>query len=375
MRVARSQVARVRVARVRTACVVGALLAAASAGAAMVEAASGAAAATAGAEQDGFRLVKVRITKADCELPERLPAGPVLLEVSIAPGVDGDELELIDRGGQGQVTELEGIAAGATGDFAMVLVPGKYQVLCPGAKRGKTSLRVTGRVPAPPTGPAVDAADRYTQYLLAQAQALRVDARALKDAVNAGDMELARGVYESAREAYGQVAPSAAAYGSLAQRLDGPQGSLPKAKWTGFRRIEQGLWVDGSVAGLAPVVDQLVNDVDQLYGVIGVLPPTPAQALTRVTQQLKAASVALGDNVKPSPSQLGLVDAGAVVAGAHGGYDAVAPLIGSADVAVADAASAAFTAADDALAAGDVAAVRVALDGLAKALVAVAAKV
>ena len=52
------------------------------------------------------------------------------------------------------------------------------------------------------------------------------------------------------------IEPVAEAFGDLDPEIDARANDVPADAWTGFHRLEKALWVDHSLAGMAPVADE-----------------------------------------------------------------------------------------------------------------------
>ena len=90
-------------------------------------------------------------------------------------------------------------------------------------------------------------------------------ARALSEAITAGDLEQAKAHYQPARVAYGRLEPVAARFSDLAAAIDaGPdyfERREQDAAFKGFHRLEYGLFAQNSTDGLAPLASALMADV------------------------------------------------------------------------------------------------------------------
>jgi iron uptake system component EfeO len=297
--------------------------------------------------------VDVTVSDQSCRIKGTLPAGAALFDVHLTDQSTATELEVVADDGSGQVSEIEGLGPGETGSFAAGLKRGKYLVTCPGVAHDSSTLTVSGKAPAPLPRREATALDTYVQYLLAQAQELRVQTRALRDTVVQGNVEGARVAYEAARVPYGRIAPVATVIGSFANRIDGRidgrPGDVAADALLGFHRIEQGLWQAGTTDGLTPYTDRLLADVDQLYAVIPDVRLRAADAMRGTAATLKQAGAAVADGSGEPSSHLDLVDVAALVEGARASALMVAPLLGGDDAKPVVAARRALDAADAAL--------------------------
>ena len=90
------------------------------------------------------------------------------------------------------------------------------------------------------------------------------------NAIAAGDLDGAREAWLAARQPWRQMAPVSGRIGDLANRMDPLADYLAKREedpgFTGFHRIEYGLWAQNSTEGLAPVAAQLAADAAYAQG-------------------------------------------------------------------------------------------------------------
>ncbi|WP_441246691.1 iron uptake transporter permease EfeU [Kitasatospora sp. McL0602] len=172
--------------------------------------------------------------------------------------------------------EIEGLAPATTRALTATIGTGDYAWRCvPTGGKSVTSaaVHVTGGADVKSVVPVAEddlkaPLDAYKEYvgkglttLLAQTQKLQAD-------IHAGDLGAARADWLTAHTQYASLG---AAYGTFAdfdKKINGrPDGLADKAEdkdFSGFLRLEYGLWHNRSAADLTPVVDQLATDVDGL---------------------------------------------------------------------------------------------------------------
>ena len=121
-----------------------------------------------------------------------------------------------------------------------------------------------------------------TEYKIYVSQALgRLvnETKAFTDAVKAGDVAKAKALFAPTRTHYEAIEPIAELFsdldGSMDSRADDHELAEKDPGFTGFHRIEYGLWVENSTAGLDKYADQLMADVNALNERIAslVFPP------------------------------------------------------------------------------------------------------
>lgn len=225
------------------------------------------------------------------------PSAPAI-EVSLAacgrgwtPGPAGPQtLRLRNVGGQpagvqvimpatGAVAgELEALGPNAVRELRVDLGPGTYALRCelegddPVVGR---SVRVTGHAPGGPMvrpvtyndlyGPA----QAYQKLVTAKLDPLVTKVDRLRDAIRGGDRDAARDAWLPAHLAYEGLGGAYGAFGDLGDAIDGlPQpdgmGGFDEKDFTGFHRIERGLWHDESMTALRGPADTLADNVRDL---------------------------------------------------------------------------------------------------------------
>ncbi len=90
----------------------------------------------------------------------------------------------------------------------------------------------------------------------------------MRDAVRSGDLDVARAAWLPAHLAYERLGAAYGTFGDFADKIDGRPAGLPKgvhdADFTGFHRVEYGLWHGESAASLRAPADRLASDVRAL---------------------------------------------------------------------------------------------------------------
>ncbi|MEJ5021682.1 iron uptake system protein EfeO [Ochrobactrum vermis] len=108
----------------------------------------------------------------------------------------------------------------------------------------------------------------YKVYVQENLVILVKDTKAFTDAVKAGDLEKAKELYPFSRVSYEKIEPIAELFAdldaSIDSRADDHENGEKSEDFTGFHRIEYGLFAQNSTEGLAPVADKLYADVLEL---------------------------------------------------------------------------------------------------------------
>jgi iron uptake system component EfeO len=90
----------------------------------------------------------------------------------------------------------------------------------------------------------------------------------LRDAVRSGDLDAARAAWLPAHLAYERLGAAYGTFGDFADKIDGRPAGLPKgvhdAGFTGFHRVEYGLWHGDPPTSLRAWADRLASDVESL---------------------------------------------------------------------------------------------------------------
>ena len=229
--------------------------------------------------------VGVTISEAGCE-----PAN-----VAVAPGksvfkiknasqraVEWEILKGVDV-----VEERENIIPGFTQTLTATLDAGDYQMTCGLLSNPKGVLTVAAGGPAAAEAKpgAVSPMDlvgplaEYKVYVSREVDALVTETRAFTAAVKAGKLAEAQKLYAPTRQHYERIEPVAELFNDLDGSMDSREDDFEKKAedpaFTGFHRIEKGLFGDKSTAGLAPVADKLMADAEELHKRVSGLTITP----------------------------------------------------------------------------------------------------
>ncbi|MHA6764104.1 iron uptake transporter permease EfeU [Streptacidiphilus sp. PAMC 29251] len=187
------------------------------------------------------------------------------------------EVYLIDPASNAVYGEIEGLAPGTTRTLTATIGNGSYAWRCvPTGGTAVTSapVRVSGgsasvQAVLPLSAAELDAPlASYKAYVNAGLATLTTETAKLQADLHGGDLTAARTDWLTAHLQYASLG---AAYGTFADfdqkingRADGLPGGVTDPGFTGFHRLEYGLWHGQSAASLAPVADQLTADVTGL---------------------------------------------------------------------------------------------------------------
>lgn len=175
----------------------------------------------------------------------------------------------------------------------------------------------------------------YKLYVTQSLQALVKDTDAFTAAVKAGDVAKAKALFAPTRTHYEQIEPIAELFSDLDASMDSRADDHELAEkdpgFTGFHRIEYGLWIDNSTAGLEPFAEQLMTDVHQLRDRITslVFPPEVVVGGAAALMEEVAATKISGEEDRYSRTDLW--DFQANVDGAHEAFEALEPILARRD--------------------------------------------
>ncbi|MFZ1425356.1 MAG: iron uptake system protein EfeO [Geminicoccaceae bacterium] len=150
----------------------------------------------------------------------------------------------------------------------------------------------------------------YKIYVTRSLQALVTQTEAFTAAVKAGDVARAKALFAPTRTHYEQIEPIAELFSDLDASMDSRADDHELAErdpgFTGFHRIEYGLWIDDSTSGLEPYAEQLMTDVQQLRDRITslVFPPEVVVGGAAVLMEEVAATKISGEEDRYSRTDL-----------------------------------------------------------------------
>jgi high-affinity iron transporter len=188
-------------------------------------------------------------------------------------GRKASEVYLINPSTNAVYGEIEGLAPGTTRDLVATVVGGDYAWRCvPTGGKAVTSaaVRVSGGGTGRAVQPLAEAELRpplasYRSYVTGRLGTLTAQAAKLSADIRAGDLAAARTDWLTAHRTYASLG---AAYGTFADfdaKIDGRPAGLPGGvddkDFTGFHRLEYGLWHGQSAARLAPYAQRLGSDI------------------------------------------------------------------------------------------------------------------
>ena len=273
--------------------------------------------------------VTVRAADDACELDRTdLSPGRNVLQITN----DGAQVTEVYVYGEGDrvVTEKEDIGPGTSYELTTQLPEGEYVIACKPGMTGdgiRTPITVSGEAAA--ADPEQDrAVEAYRAYVQDEADALVPLVQGFVAAVKAGDVAQAQALYAPSRRPWEAVEPVAESFGDLDPRMDLREADLePGQEWTGWHRLEKALWVEGSTAGLEPVADQLLVDVQDLRSRVATAELSVASIGNGAKELLDEVATGKITGEEEAFSHTDLVDFAANVEGARTALDVLRPLV------------------------------------------------
>ncbi len=180
------------------------------------------------------------------------------------------------------VEERENIVPGFSATLTTKLDPNDYEMTCGllSNPKGKLIVKVATKGETEPKtadlGPVIQT---YKGFVAGEVDQMVEKTRVLVDAVKAGKLEAAQKAYAPAHFTYERIEPVAEVFNDLDKSMDSRADDYEKkeedANFSGFHRLEHGLFAKKSTAGLETYADRLMTDVLDLKGRIAKLDITP----------------------------------------------------------------------------------------------------
>jgi iron uptake system component EfeO len=296
--------------------------------------------------------VQVKAGDSSCDVSRTsLPAGRTVLHITNT-GSKVTEVYVYAPGDR-IVTEKEDIAPGLDYQLTASIPAGSYEIACKPGQTGRgirTAITVAGAGPTADPAATKAVAD-YRAYVEQQADALVPLVGRLATAVKAGDLAQAQALYAPSRQPWEAIEPVAESFADLDPKIDQREADLETGQtWTGWHRIEKALWVQRRTAGLAPVADQLVKDVETLRSRVATAPMTPASIGNGAKELLDEVANGKITGEEEAFSHTDLVDFAANVAGARKAFEVLEPIVQKSDPALVTSLQKEFADVDKALA-------------------------
>jgi iron uptake system component EfeO len=217
----------------------------------------------------------ITVSSAQCGGAWSVP-GPGWHTIQISnQGTGGAEIDLVDPANGAVYAEIENTGPGTVNPIDIDFGSGKYALVCLFSDyspvQGST-VTVAGHAPGTPAVLPVtynDLIPLAKKYAAQEETAIKVmasETATLAAAVRGGNLATARRDWLTAHLRYETLGDAYGAFGDFDTEIDGradPVG-VSSPQWTGFFRLEYGLWHGQSLASLVPVANTLNRSVDQL---------------------------------------------------------------------------------------------------------------
>ena len=195
------------------------------------------------------------------------------------------------------VEERENIAPGLSQVINATLAPGDYAITCGLLSNPRGTLHVTPTAASEASANArpsmvafIGPLSEFRVYVSRQSSVLIKAVDALSQAIGAGDLEQAQALYTPARVAYQRLAPAAQRLAELDNAINARADYFEKREsdpgFTGFHRLEYGLFDQRSTEGLAPIAQRLQADTVQLKQQLLAQSLPPEQLVSIVARTL-----------------------------------------------------------------------------------------
>jgi iron uptake system component EfeO len=228
---------------------------------------------------DGLRHTTVQVSAGAGECGQGWATPRAGLQVFDVHNGSTDAAEVYLTNSTGALLgEVDGLAPGTTRPIQVTLGRGDYAFRCliedADAVSGPTVRITSGPAEGGPAVLPVSQHDvipatlAYQKWVAAGFGGVVDRTDALRDAVDRGDLSAARAAWLPAHEAFIRLGGAYGAFGDLGGAVDGTDAGLPGGvhdkDFTGFHRVEYGLWHDEPAGSLRGPADQLAKNMAQL---------------------------------------------------------------------------------------------------------------
>ncbi|GAA1878581.1 iron uptake system protein EfeO [Asanoa iriomotensis] len=228
--------------------------------------------------------------------------------------------------------EVENIAPGLSRDLHVELPAGTYETACKPGMIGKGirgPLKVNGSA-APLTEDAAlkDATTSYSRYVKSQTDALLQKTQEFVDAVKAGDVAKAKGLYPVARTYWERIEPVAEIFGDLDPKIDGREEVIEEGMpFTGFHAIERDLWQKNDISNSGPMADELMVNIKEIVAKANAEQLSPLQLANGAKELLDEVATGKITGEEDRYSHTDLWDFNANVEGSKAAISALRPAL------------------------------------------------
>lgn len=296
-----------------------------------------------GSSKGGSPRIDVESSDTACKLSATTAAsGNIVFRVRNT-GSQVTEFYLFRSDGVAIAGEVENIGPGLTRDLVVRPAAGTYVTSCKPGMTGdgiRSKFTVTASADASGTATKAEltqletaAIDQYTAFVRQQADLLMTRTTEFADAVKAGNADVARSLYATARVPWESIEPVAESFGDLDPKLDLREADLEAGQtWTGWHRLEKDLWPPAGYTPLTDaerttIADQLVADTKDLVTRVGSLKLTVDQLGNGAKELLDEVATGKVTGEEEAWSHTDLWDFQANIDGARIAYQALRPIV------------------------------------------------
>ena len=187
----------------------------------------------------------------------------------------GGEIDLIDPANGAIYAEVENTGPGTVTPMRLNLGSGTYAFMCNFTDFNPqvgTKVTVGGHAKGTPAivpvsyNETIPYAKKYQAYTEAGLKVLAGETATLAAAVSGGDLATAKRDWLAAHLQYQTLGAAYGTFGAYDDEIDGRADAVgvSSPRWTGFYRLEYGLWHGQSAKVLTPVAATLAKDVNAL---------------------------------------------------------------------------------------------------------------
>ncbi|MGF6770232.1 iron uptake system component EfeO [Paraburkholderia sp. GAS199] len=260
----------------------------------------------------GAGVITVNVGAHECTPAElTVPAGLSTFRI-VNTSDRAVEWEILD--GVMVIEERENIAPAFAQTLSVQLSPGDYDITCGLLSNPRGRLHVTPTAQseqaskaAPSMTDFVGPLSEYRVYLTLQSMSLVTAVQTLDHAIASGDAAAAKTAYADAHAVYMHLSPIADLFSDLDKKLDAPADFFDKREkdpgFTGFHRVQYGLYASGADASLAAPSQQLLKDTQALRQRMDDLSVQPKQLAVAAARRVDLIATAIkAGNEQPHAS-------------------------------------------------------------------------
>lgn len=180
----------------------------------------------------------------------------------------------------------------------------------------------------------------YKEFAMDQLDQFTTETEKFVNAVKDGEIEEAKTIYPTARMYFERSEPIAESFGDLDPRIDARLADVKdegnsEEDWSGYHKIEQGLWVEKTTKGYEEIADQLLADSKELRARVETVEVTPKLMVNGAVDLLNEVSTSKITGEEEIYSHTDLYDFKANIEGAEKIFTILEPSIKAKDEALA----------------------------------------